>query len=244
MRDERVGQPSSAEGGMVRILLIEDNRRFSASLVKSLEEEGYAVDTAFDGQSGEDLGVFSTYDLIILDIMLPVKDGFGVCRSLRAHKVLTPIIMLTARNALDDRVRGLDGGADDYLAKPFELAELRARIRALVRRDSSDKSGEMRVADLVLDPAAHTVSRGGQVIDLTAREFGLLEYFMRHPGQLITREMAEDHLWNNESLVASNVVDVYVRRLRAKIDTDFKLKLLETLRGSGYRLRDHGEEER
>jgi two-component system, OmpR family, copper resistance phosphate regulon response regulator CusR len=220
----------------MRILLVEDNKRFSASLAKSLEEEGYAVDAAFDGRSGEGMGLSSAYDLVILDLMLPLKDGFEVCRSLRSRKVATPIIMLTARGDLDDRVKGLDCGADDYLAKPFELAELRARIRALLRRSSGEKSGELRAADLVLDPAAHTVSRGGREISLTSREFGLLEYFMRNQGRLVTREAAESHLWSQEEVVASNVVDVYVRRLRSKIDEGFEPKLLETLRGSGYRL--------
>ncbi len=228
----------------MRILLVEDNKRFAAALGKSLEEDGYAIDLAPDGQSGEDLGSSVAYDLILLDIMLPGRNGFEVCRALRAHRVATPILMLTARGAVDDRVRGLDCGADDYLAKPFELAELRARIRALLRRSSPDKSAQLRVADLVLDPAAHTVSRCGRDIALTAREFCLLEYFLRNPGRLITREMAENHLWNQEDTVFSNVVDVYVRRLRVKIDADFEPKLIETLRGSGYRLRDPEEEQR
>ncbi len=225
----------------MRILLVEDNRRFSASLAKTLEEDGYAVDTAFDGDSGENMGMSYTYDLIILDIMLPKKNGFEVCRSLRLHHVATPVLMLTARDAIDDKVKGLDGGADDYLTKPFELAELRARVRALLRRVSSDKSGELRIADLVLDPATHRVTRNGHEIDLTAREFSLLEYFLRNQGTVITRSMAEAHLWNQEEIVASNVVDVYVRRLRAKIDEGFEPKLLETVRGFGYRLRIHEE---
>jgi len=226
----------------MRILLIEDNKRFSASLAKSLEEDGHSVDAAFDGPEGEYRGAAAAYDLIILDVMLPGKDGFAVCRSLRARKVTAPILMLTARNAVDDRVQGLDGGADDYLVKPFELAELRARMRALLRRGASDRSAQLRVADLVMDPAAHTVSRGGREIDLTAREFSLLEYFMRNPGRLITREMAEGRLWNQDDIVASNVVDVYVRRLRVKIDEGFSPRLLETLRGSGYRLRSPEED--
>jgi len=225
----------------MRILLIEDNARFSAALAKSLEENGYAVDTAADGPAGERMGTATAYDLIILDIMLPGKSGFDVCRSLRLRKVVTPIIMLTARGEVDDRVRGLDVGADDYLAKPFELAELTARMRALLRLGAADKSGTLTVADLVLDPAAHTVSRAGRTIELTTREFSLLEYFMRNPGQLITREMAESRLWNQDEIVVSNVVDVYVRRLRVKIDDGFEPKLLETLRGAGYRLR-HQEE--
>lgn len=209
----------------MRILVIEDNRRFSESLVKSLEEDGYAVDAAFDGDSGENMGISYSYDLIVLDIMLPEKNGFEVCRSLRLNHVATPILMLTARGAVGDRVKGLDGGADDYLTKPFELAELKARLRALLRRNSSDKASELRIADLVLDPATHLVRRGGHEIGLTAREFSLLEYFLRHQGQVITRSMAEGHLWNQDEIVASNVVDVYVRRLRAKIDENFEPKL-------------------
>jgi DNA-binding response OmpR family regulator len=222
----------------MRILLVEDNRRFSSSLAMALEEDGYAVDAAYDGPSGEEAALEPAYDLVLLDIMLPGKDGLEVCRSLRARRVGTPILMLTARDAVDDKVRGLDCGADDYLAKPFELAELRARIRALLRRGAPEKSGELKVADLVLDPAAHSVSRGGRPIELTAREFGLLEYLMRNSGRLVTREMAEAHLWSQEELIASNVVDVYVRRLRAKVDSGEGPRLIETIRGAGYRIRD------
>jgi two-component system, OmpR family, copper resistance phosphate regulon response regulator CusR len=221
----------------VRILLVEDNRRLSDSLRLTLEEDGYAVDTAYDGIDGEEMGLIPNYDILILDIMLPGKDGLAVCRELRNQHIRTPILMLTARDALDDRVRGLDSGADDYLVKPFEVDELRARIRALLRRDSSSKSGDLRVADLILDPATHTVRRADQPIELTAKEFSLLEYLMRHPNYLITREMAEEHLWSYDHVVASNVVDVYIRRLRSKIDDPNEVKLLETVRGAGYRLR-------
>ncbi|MBE3119605.1 MAG: response regulator transcription factor [Candidatus Atribacteria bacterium] len=221
----------------MRILLVEDNRRLSESLRLTLEEDGYAVDTAYDGLDGEEMGLISSYDIIILDIMLPGKDGLEVCRELRDRRVSTPILMLTARDALDDRVRGLDSGADDYLVKPFEVDELRARIRALLRRESSSKSGSLQVADLVLDPATHTVRRGDQPIELTAKEFSLLEYLMRHPNHLITRAMAEEHLWSYDHVIASNVVDVYIRRLRLKIDDPSEVKLLETMRGAGYRLR-------
>jgi DNA-binding response OmpR family regulator len=221
----------------VRILLVEDNRRLSDSLRTTLEEDGYAVDTAYDGMDGEEMGLIPSYDIIILDIMLPGKDGLEVCRELRDRHIITPILMLTARDALDDRVLGLDSGADDYLIKPFEVDELRARIRALLRRDSSNKSGVLQVADLTLDPAAHTVQRADRSIQLTAKEFSLLEYFMRHPNHLVTREKVEEHLWNYDHVIASNVVDVYVRRLRNKIDDPSEVKLLETLRGAGYRLR-------
>lgn len=221
----------------MRILLVEDNRRMSESLRMTLEEDGYAVDTAYDGLDGEEMGLISSYDIIILDIMLPGKDGLEVCRELRDRRVSTPILMLTARDALDDRVQGLDSGADDYLVKPFEVDELRARIRALLRRESSSKSGSLQVADLILDPATHTVRRGDQPIELTAKEFSLLEYLMRHPNHLITRAMAEEHLWSYDHVIASNVVDVYIRRLRLKIDDPSEVKLLETMRGAGYRLR-------
>jgi DNA-binding response OmpR family regulator len=221
----------------VRILLVEDNRRLSESLCRTLEEDGYAVDAAYDGLDGEEMGLISSYDIIILDIMLPGKNGLEVCRELRDRRIITPILMLTARDTLEDRVKGLDTGADDYLVKPFEVEELRARIRALLRRDSSIKSGVIQVADLVLDPATHTVRRGNQPVELTAKEFSLLEYLMRHPNHLVTREMAEQHLWSYDHVIASNVVDVYIRRLRAKIDDTSEVKLLETLRGSGYRLR-------
>jgi DNA-binding response OmpR family regulator len=221
----------------MRILLVEDNRRLSDSLRRILQEDGYAVDAAYDGIEGEEAGMISGYDVIILDIMLPGKNGLEVCRELRNRHVATPILMLTARDALDDRVVGLDSGADDYLVKPFEVDELRARIRALLRRESSSKSGVLRIADLELDPASHTVRRSGQRIELTAKEFSILEYLMRHPNHLITRAMAEEHLWNYDHLVASNVVDVYIRRLRRKIDDPSPIKLIETIRGAGYRIR-------
>ena len=226
----------------MRILLVEDNRRLSDSLRLTLEDDGYAVDVAYDGLDGEEMGLMPVYDVIILDIMLPGKDGFEICRALRNQRVCTPILMLTARDALSDRVTGLDTGADDYLVKPFEVDELRARIRALLRRESTDKSGNLQIADLTLDPATHIVRRGGTLIELTAKEFALLEYLIRNPNRIITREMAEEHLWSYDHLVTSNVVDVYVRRLRRKIDDPYEVKLLETQRGSGYRLRDPREQ--
>ena len=217
----------------MRILLVEDNHRLSDSLRMILQDDGYAVDTAYDGLDGEEMGLMPGYDVIILDIMLPGKDGIEVCRELRNRRVSTPILMLTARDALEDRVTGLDSGADDYLIKPFEMDELRARIRALLRRETPEKSGTLRIADLELDPA----TRAGRPIELNAKEFSLLEYLMRHPQRLITREMAEEHLWNYDHVIASNVVDVYIRRLRRKIDDPSPVKLLETVRGAGYRLR-------
>ena len=221
----------------MRILLVEDNRRLRDSLRHSLVDDGYAVAVAYDGQEGEELAELTSYALIILDVMLPIRNGVEVCRSLRNHRINTPILMLTARDALEDRVMGLDSGADDYLVKPFEMEELRARMRALLRRESDDKSGSIMIADLVLDPATHFVKRGERSIDLTSREYALLEYLMRNPTRLITRQMAESHLWSSDATVMSNVVDVYIRRLRRKIDDPFDVKLIETIRGSGYRLR-------
>jgi len=221
----------------MRILVVEDNKRLSDSLRMTLEDDGYAIDTAYDGPDGEEMALMDTYDVIILDVMLPHKDGLAVCRALRNKRVNTPVLMLTARDTLEDRVSGLDSGADDYLVKPFEVDELRARIRALLRRESSSKSPLLQVADLTLDPATHAVERAGKSIELTAKEFSLLEYFMRHPNHLISREMAESHLWSYDQLVSSNVVDVYVRRLRRKIDDPYEVKLFETVRGAGYRLR-------
>jgi DNA-binding response OmpR family regulator len=220
----------------MRILLVEDNHRLNNSLKASLIEEGYAVDSAFDGPEGEELAEMTSYDALILDVMLPGKDGIAVCHDLRKKRINTPIIMLTAKDTIEDRVQGLDSGADDYLVKPFAISELRARLRALLRRDSSDKSSVLSIADLSLDPATHRVERAQRYIELTTKEFALLEYFMRNPNRLITREMAETHIWNYDFEGTSNVVDVYVRRLRRKIDDPFEIKLFETVRGAGYRL--------
>ncbi len=222
----------------MRILLVEDNRQLSDSLRRLLVEDGYAVDTAFDGVEGEELAGFTPYDAMILDIMLPKRDGIQVCRSLRAQRINTPILMLTARDSLDDRVLGLDSGADDYLVKPFEIRELRARLRALMRRDGDSKSADLAVADLRLDPATHNAWRGKKKLDLTAKEFALLEYLMRNANRLITRDMVLNHLWDYGQTLASNVVDVHIRRLRRKVDDPFDLKLIETVRGAGYRLRN------
>jgi len=220
----------------VRILLVEDNRRLSDSLRMTLQDEGYAVDVAYDGPEGEELASLAPYDIMILDIMLPGKDGLAVCRALRNRHVNTPILMLTARDALEDRVSGLDSGADDYLVKPFEVDELRARMRALLRRESDSKSGLLVIEDLEMDPATHAVTRAGRPIELTSKEFALLEYLMRHPNRLVSREMVQEHLWGYEHALGSNVVDVYIRRLRRKIDDPRPVKLIETIRGSGYRI--------
>lgn len=220
----------------MRILVVEDNRRLNNSLKTSLEEDGYAVDAAFDGEDGEEFALAAPYDLILLDVMLPKKDGFSLCRDLRQQGIYAPILMLTARDTVDDRVDGLDSGADDYLVKPFSMHELRARLRALLRRNQAEKTAELQVGDLVMDPANHQVQRGGIPIDLTPREFAILEYLMRSPNRILTRELIEAHVWNFDFVSGSNVVDVYIRRLRRKIDDPFEFKLLETVRGVGYRL--------
>ena len=224
----------------MRLLIVEDNQRLKNSIKLSLEESGYILDTAADGVEGQELAELTPYDAIILDIMLPKRDGLEVCRNLRHQHLRTPIILLTARDTIEDRVKGLDSGADDYLIKPFSLDELRARLRALLRRDAPDKSGLLVAADLELDPATHNTRRAGVSIELTGKEFALLEYMLRNPNWLITREMAERHVWDYGGASASNLVDVYIRRLRRKLDDPFEVKLIETVRGFGYRLNKPG----
>src|SRR5437660_4474232 len=220
----------------MRILVVEDNHLLNSSLASSLVHEGCSVDSAYDGQEGQDLAEMTAYDLIILDILLPGKDGLEVCRDLRRRRVHTPILLLTARDSVDDRVQGLDCGADDYLAKPFAMRELLARLRALLRRQQPYKNGRLEIGDLMIDPVTHSVEREGRSIDLTPREFALLEYLVYHPNQVVTREMIEQHIWNYDFECDSNVIDVYMRRLRRKIDAPFAVKLLTTVRGVGYRL--------
>lgn len=226
----------------MRLLLVEDNRRLNEALRKALTEDGYAVDAAFDGVEAEELASFTPYDVIVLDVMLPKRDGIQVCRSLRDRRNNTPILMLTARDGLDDRVLGLDSGADDYLVKPFEIKELRARLRALARRRTDDRASILKVADLSLDPASHQVIRGDRTLELTAKEYALLEYLLRNRGRVVAREMILGHLWDYGTTTASNVVEVHMRRLRTKVDDPFPVKLIETVRGAGYRLREPGAE--
>jgi len=221
----------------MRMLVVEDNRRLNGVLRTSLVEAGYAVDVAYDGPEGAELALATPYDAIILDVMLPGKDGLAVCRELRQRGVTTPILLLTALDTVQDRVRGLDSGADDYLVKPFAMGELLARLRALLRRDAPRKTAWIEVGDVRLDPATHRVERAGRRIELTARLFALLEYFMRHPNQVLTRQMVEAHIWSYDYTGTSNAVDVYVRRLRRQIDDPFATPMLETVRGVGYRLR-------
>jgi two-component system OmpR family response regulator len=221
----------------VRVLVVEDHHRMADLIRRGLEEDGYVADLASSGEDGLWMATEQPYDAIVLDIMLPGIDGFDVCRSLRAAGCWAPVLMLTAKDAVEDRVRGLDSGADDYLTKPFGLDELLARVRALLRRGAVARPAILRVGDLALDPARHTVERRGERVDLTAKEFSLLECFMRHAGDVMTRSDLIDHVWDFAFEGDSNVVDVYVRYLREKIDRPFGLASLETVRGAGYRLR-------
>jgi DNA-binding response OmpR family regulator len=221
----------------MRILVVDDDRRLCEIIKRGLLEEAYAVDLAYDGEEGEYLAEVNPYDLIILDIMLPNKDGIEVCHELRAKKINVPILMLTAKDTVEDRVRGLDTGADDYLVKPFAFNELLARVRALLRREAMSKSPELRVGDLALNTLTRQVWRGQRPIELTAKEYVILEYFMRHPSVVVTRTMVEEHAWDYDFDSLSNLVDVYIRRLRRKIDNEGEDSLIQTLRGAGYRLR-------
>jgi len=221
----------------MRILVVDDDRRLCAIIKRGLLEEAYAVDLAYDGEEGEYLAEVNPYDLIILDIMLPNKDGIEVCQELRAKKINTPILMLTAKDTVEDRVTGLDTGADDYLVKPFAFSELLARVRALLRREGISKSPELRVRDLTLNTLTRQVWRGQRPIELTTKEYVILEYIMRHPNVVVTRTMIEEHAWDYDFDSLSNLVDVYIRRLRRKIDTEREDSLIQTVRGAGYRLK-------
>jgi heavy metal response regulator len=221
----------------MRILLVEDDRKVASFIRKGMEEEGYAVDVAADGETGLQMGLDRLHDLVILDVMLPEKPGFQVVRELRQAKVATPVLMLTSRDTIEDKVQGLDAGADDYLTKPFAFAELLARVRALLRRGSDARAPKLQVADLILDPATRSVARGGQPITLTNREFALLEYLMRNTGRVLSRTMIADHVWDYNFDSGTNVIDVYVNYLRKKVDADRELKLLHTVRGAGYVLK-------
>jgi heavy metal response regulator len=225
----------------MRILLVEDDKKVASFIRKGLEEEGYAVDVAAEGEAGLFMGLDRLHDLIILDVMLPKKPGFQVLRELRQAKVATPVLMLTARDTVEDKVQGLDAGADDYLTKPFVFAELLARVRALLRRRAEARSPRLQVADLLLDPATRSVTRDGQPITLTNREFALLEYLMRNAGRVLTRTAITEHVWDYDFDSGTNVIDVYVNYLRKKIDAGHEPKLLHTVRGAGYVLRESHE---
>jgi heavy metal response regulator len=221
----------------MRILVVEDDKKVASFIQKGLEEEGYAVDLAADGETGLTMGLDRVHDAIVLDVMLPGKPGFQVVRELRSAGVATPILMLTARDAVEDKVQGLDAGADDYQTKPFVFAELLARLRALMRRGAESRPPRLQVADLVLDPATRNVTRGGQPITLTQREFALLEYLMRNAGRVCTRTSITERVWDYSFDSGTNVIDVYVTYLRKKIDADRSAKLIHTVRGVGYVLK-------
>ena len=221
----------------MRILVVDDDRRLCSVVKRGLVEETYAVDVAYDGEEGEYYAEVNSYDLIILDIMMPKKDGIQVCQEVRNKKINTPILMLTAKDAVEDRVKGLDAGADDYLVKPFAFNELLARVRALLRREGMAKSPELKVGDLVLNTLTREVWRGQRAIELTTKEYVILEYFMRHPNIVITRTMLEEHAWDYDFDSLSNLVDVYIRRLRRKIDVEGEKSMIQTVRGAGYRLK-------
>ncbi len=222
----------------MRILVVEDEEKVASFIRKGLEEEHYAVDLALDGTEGLHLAETHPYDLIVLDLMLPGLDGFRFVQRLREGGIDTPILILTARDSVESKVRGLDLGADDYLTKPFAFAELLARVRALLRRGKPHTPPVLRVADLTLDPAARRVTRAGKVIELTPKEFALLEYLMRHAGRVLTRTMILEHVWDQSFDSYTNVVDVYINYLRKKIDHGFEPRLIHTVRSVGYVLRE------
>ena len=226
----------------MRILVVEDEKNLNRVLKKQLEKQGYSVDACLDGLEAKDYMDMTEYDVIILDIMLPGMDGLQLLKMAREKDLPSQIIMLTARDSIEDRVKGLDMGADDYLTKPFAFEELLARIRMLVRKKSGNKTNVYRAADLELDTSAMTVTRGGQQIMLTAREFAVLRYLMANKGIVLSREKIEEHLFDYDYDGASNVVDVYIRYLRKKVDEGFDEKLIHTVRGTGYVLKDNSQE--
>ena len=221
----------------MRILVVEDEKKIAGFIKRGLKEEGYAVDVAGDGEEGYELAAVNDYDLIILDLMLPRCDGITLCKKLRAEKFEAPIIMLTAKTSVHDKVTGLDAGANDYLTKPFAFEELLARMRVLLRR-SVQPATQLQVADLVLDLLSHKVTRADREIVLSSREFALLEYLMRNAGSVVTRTMISEHVWDIDFDTSTNVIDVYINYLRNKIDVDFDKKLIQTIRGRGYTLKD------
>jgi heavy metal response regulator len=218
----------------MRILVIEDEKKVASFIKKGLEEEHYSVDTAYDGETGLYMAEVNEYDLIILDLMIPKIDGLEVLRRVRRNKNNVPILVLTAKDTAEDIVKGLDSGCDDYLTKPFNFIVFLARIRALLRREKLDKEPILKIADLTLSPMTHKVRRKGKEIELTSKEYALLEYFMRNPDKVLTRTMISEHVWDYHFDSFTNVIDVYVNYLRRKIDKDFEPKLIHTIRGVGY----------
>lgn len=220
----------------MRILLVEDERRLANVVKKGLTEEGFAVDTAFDGEEGQYFAENEEYDLIILDITLPKVDGITICKELRKKNIKIPILMLTARATLEEKVIGLDSGADDYLTKPFAYLEFRSRIHALIRRSKQESSPILKIADLELDPIKHILTRGGKTVTLTPKEFSVLELLLRHKDEVVSRTMIIEHVWDYNFDSMSNVVDVFIAAIRRKVDKGAKVKLIHTLHGVGYKI--------
>jgi heavy metal response regulator len=222
----------------MRILVVEDEKKMAAFIKRGLKEAGYAVDMADNGEEALFLAETNPYDLIVLDIMLPLVDGIKVCRQLRQGHIDIPVLMLTARDDVDDKISGLDAGADDYLTKPFSFPEFLARVRSLLRRKNAVKTTRLKVADLEIEQSTHKVSRAGVGIELTPTEYGLLEYLMLNNGHVVTRTMLSEHVWNDDFDAFSNVINVYINYLRKKVDHDHDKKLIHSLRGVGYVLKD------
>lgn len=222
----------------MRILVVEDEKKVASFIKKGLEEEYYSVDVAFDGKEGLKLALSEEYDLIILDLMLPFKDGLSILKELRAEKIFTPVLILTARDTIQDKVTGLDSGADDYLAKPFSFEELLARIRALLRRNSVDKNNILKAGDLKLDTQAHKAYRNDIEIQLTAKEYAILEYLMRNKNRVVSRTKISEHIYEFHFDPETNVIDVYINKLRNKVDKGFEKPIIHTVRGVGYLIKD------
>jgi heavy metal response regulator len=223
----------------MKILIVEDEKKVASFIKKGLEEEFYSVDTAYDGKEGLKLALLGEYDLVILDIMLPYKDGLTLMKELREEKIPTPILLLTARDSIDSKVTGLDSGADDYLTKPFDFEELLARVRALLRRQSSVKSIQLKAGDLVLDTQTHKVNRAGREISLTAKEYSILEYLLRNKNRVVSRTLLSEHVYEYNFDPDTNVIDVYINKLRNKIDKGFDKQILFTVRGVGYTIKEY-----
>jgi len=224
--------------GDMRILLVEDDRKIAGFIAKGLREVNYAVDIFHNGEDGAYWAVENDYDLMILDVMLPDKNGFEICREVRAANKITPIMMLTAKDAVEDKIKGLQYGADDYMSKPFSFAELLARIQALLRRANNYASQNLVADNLTMDIAARRVFRGEKEIELTGREFSLLEYLLRNKNRIVTESMIISHVWDMNSELFTNVVNVYIHHLRKKVDSEFEKKLIHTIRGRGFSLKD------
>ena len=222
----------------MKILVIEDEKKMAFFIKRGLEEERYIVETAFDGQTGLEIALHNQFDAIVLDVMLPKRDGFAVLSALRGAGNATPVLMLTARGNTEDRVSGLDLGADDYMAKPFHFEELAARLRSIMRRSSPEKSTKMQCMDLILDTVAHVAIRLGKEIELTTKEYALLEYLMRNKNRIISRSMITQHVWKHNFDPESNIIDVYIKRVRSKIERPGSPRILQSIRGVGYRMKE------